>query len=343
MLTATTLKEALMFPTPRTVPSTTAHRATALLHRLWQASPSLMAVGALMLVAAGASLVGLLVDPRIITGAPAWLKPFKFGISTAVYSFTLAWIFGSLSAWPRVCRVVGWTTAIVFVLEVGIIDTQAWRGTTSHFNVSTPLNAMLFLIMGGAILLQTLVSVTVVVALWRQRFTDRTLGWALRLGMTLTILGALTGPLMTRPTAAQRADARAAGRVTVAGAHTVGGVDGGPGMPVTGWSREHGDVRVPHFMGLHALQALALIAVGLRRWRRPEAVRVKVMVTAAASYTSLFLLLLWQALRGQSLLAPDATALAAMLIWAVVTLFVLGWIGAASRRATCNDWDWMAA
>ena len=47
-----------------------------------------------MLVAAGAALVGMLVDPRIITGAPAWLKPFKFAISTAIYSLTLAWIFG---------------------------------------------------------------------------------------------------------------------------------------------------------------------------------------------------------------------------------------------------------
>lgn len=330
-----------MFPTPDTVPSTPAH--PALLRRLWQASPPLMAVSALMVIAAAASLVGLLVDPRIITGAPAWLKPFKFGVSTAVYSVTLAWIFTSLPEWPRVRRIVGWTTAIVFVLEVGIIDTQAWRGTTSHFNVSTPLNAALFLTMGAAILLQTFVSVTVVVALWRQRFTDRTLAWALRLGMTLTILGALVGPMMTRPTAAQRADARATGHVTVAGAHTVGGVDGGPGMPVTGWSREHGDMRLPHFIGLHALQALALVAVGLRRWRRPEAVRVKVMLTAAASYASLFLLLLWQALRGQSLLAPDALGLTAMVIWAVVTLFVLGWIGVASRRVSRNTWNWMAA
>ena len=92
----------------------------------------------------------MLVDPRIITGAPAWLKPFKFAVSTAIYSLTLAWIFGWLPDWPRVRRVVGWTTAIVFVLEVAIIDTQAWRGTTSHFNVSTPLNAVLFVDHGRA-------------------------------------------------------------------------------------------------------------------------------------------------------------------------------------------------
>ena len=306
-------------------------RAAAILYDLWRASPPLTAVGALMLVVAGASLVGMLVDPRVITGAPAWLKPFKFAISTAIYSLTLAWIFGYLSNWPRARRVVGWTTAIVFVLEVAIIDTQAWRGTTSHFNVSTLLDATLFSIMGGAILIQTLVSVAVAVALWRERFNDRALGWALRLGMTLTIVGALVGPLMTRPTAAQLAGARASGHITTTGAHTVGGADGGPGMPATGWSREHGDLRVPHFIGLHAVQALALIALGLRRWRRPEAVRVKALLAAVASYASLFFLLLWQALRGQSVVAPDATALASFAVWAVVTVLALGWIGLGAR------------
>jgi hypothetical protein len=328
-----------MISTQRAVPFPAMTRAAALLDDLWRTSPPLTAVGALMLVAAGASLVGILVDPRIITGAPAWLKPFKFAVSTAVYSLTLAWIFRWLSDWPRVRRVVGWTTAIVFVLEVSIIDAQAWRGTTSHFNVSTPLNMVLFLVMGAAILLQTLVSVAVAIALWRQRFVDRPLGWALRLGMTLTIVGAMTGPLMTRPTTTQLAATRTGERMTTAGAHTVGGPDGGPGVPVTGWSREHGDLRVPHFIGLHAVQILALIAVGLRRWRRAETVRVKALLAAAASYASLFSLLLWQALRGQGIVAPDAMALASLTIWAVVTLLVLGWIGIGSRAALRDGLD----
>jgi hypothetical protein len=326
----------------REVQPTKETRAAALLDRLWRGSPPLTVVGALMLVAAVASLVGMLVDPRIITGATAWLKPFKFAVSTAIYSLTLAWIFGWLTDWPRVRRVIGWTTAIVFVLEVAIIDAQAWRGTTSHFNVGTTLDAILFVVMGGAIMLQTLVSVAVVVALWRQRFTDRSLGWALRFGMTLTIIGAFTGSLMTRPTAAQLADVRAGERMTIAGAHSVGGLDGGPGMPVTGWSREHGDLRVPHFIGLHAVQALVLIAVGLRQWRRPEAVRVRAVLAATASYASLFLLLLWEALRGQSLARPDAAALAAIAIWALVSLLVLTWIAVGSRRSSRDRLDWRA-
>jgi hypothetical protein len=326
--------------TPRTICFTSRTGLVALFDRLWNASPPLAAVGLLMIVVAGVSAIGLLVDSRIIMGAPAWLKPLKFAISIAVYSLTLAYIFGLLPDWPRVSRMVGWTTAIVFVLEVAIIDAQAWRGTTSHFNVSTPLDATLFFIMGGAILLQTLVSIAVAVALWRQRFTDRPLGWALRFGMTLTIVGALIGPLMTRPTAAQLADARGP-RMTVAGAHSVGGVDGGTGLPVTGWSREHGDLRVPHFIGLHAIQALALIAIGMRRWRRPEAVRLRAVLAATASYALLFVLLLWQALRGQSVMALDATGLASIAAWAVLTGLACAWVGLSARSASRDGWDWM--
>ena len=306
---------------------------TRAIAHLWQASPPLTAVGLLMVVVAIPSLVGVFVDPRLITGAPAWLKPLKFALSTTIYSLTLAWVFGFLTDWPRMRRFVGWTTAIVFVLEVAIIDVQAWRGTSSHFNAATTLDRTLFAVMGLAIVIQTLVSVSVAVALYRQRFADRALGWALRLGMIVTIAGAFTGGLMTRPTSEQLADVRATGRLPVVGAHTVGGPDGGPGLPMTGWSREHGDLRVPHFVGLHALQVLALVGVGLRRWKRSDETRVRAVFAMAASYTTLFVLLLWGALRGQSVIAPDELGMIALVLWAALTVVVLGLIGLGSRTA----------
>jgi hypothetical protein len=318
-------------------PRTLAPPKPGLFARLWQASPPLAGVGALMLVVAGLSLIGIAVDPRVITGAPAWLKPFKFAISIAIYCLTLAWVFRSLPGWTRVRRVAGWITAIMFVLEVVIIDLQAWRGTTSHFNVATTRDQVLFAVMGVGIMVQTLAAVAVVVALWRQRFADRAFGLGLRLGMTLTVLGALTGPLMTRPTATQLADAQAGVPMTVLGAHTVGAPDGGPGVPVTGWSRNHGDLRVPHFLGLHAIQVLAFIAIGLQRWRRSQTVRSNTMILAAASYASLFLLLLWQALRGESIMAP--TTMVSIGAWGTVTLLALGWITFSSRHAAPDALD----
>jgi hypothetical protein len=241
--------------------------------------------------------LGLLLDPRVITGAPAWLKPLKFAISTAVYSLTLAWVFGFLTEWPRMRRFVSRTTAFVLLLEVAIIAGQAARGTTSHFNSSTPLDMTLFAVMGLAIVVQTIVSVAVAVALWRQRFADPALGWALRLGMALTIAGAFTGGLMTRPTPAQLAEVRVTHRMPISGAHTVGAPDGGPGLPMTGWSTRHGDVRVPHFIGLHALQVLPLFVLIALRGRSGQA-RTRLAIGASVAYAGLFVLLLMQALRG---------------------------------------------
>ena len=172
--------------------------------------------------------------------------------------------------------------------------------------------------MGLIIVAQTVTSTAVAVALWRQTFTDRALGWALRVGMSIAIVGAFTGGLMTTPTAAQLADARAGKRMMIAGAHTVGAPDGGAGIPGTGWSTEHGDLRVAHFVGLHAMQALPLVAVLARR-RLSTTGRVRLVLTAAASYIALYGILLWQALRGQSVLAPDSLTLTTIGVWAIAT------------------------
>ena len=290
-----------------------------MLDRLWKGSPSLTATGLLMIVALAGAVIGLVVDPRMITGAPAWLKPAKFAASIAIYTFTLAWIFSLIPEWVRTRRIIGRTTAIALTLEMMIIGLQAFRGTTSHFNVATLFDGVLFTIMGVAILVQTLSTVAVAVAVWRQQLADRALGWSLRFGVTITIIGALSGGLMTQPTRDQLEAARSGGRMTVAGAHTVGAVDGGPGLPGTGWSVNHGDLRVPHFIGLHALQVLPIFALVLGRRKITELVKVRLTVTAAASYAALFCILLSQALRGQSVLAPDALTITLLGAWALGT------------------------
>jgi hypothetical protein len=307
-------------------------RAQALLNRLWAADRALTLTGLLMLPPLALFAAGLLLDARIVTGAPVWLKPAKFAASIAIYSFTLAWTFQYLRDWPRVRRTVRITTTAAMLIELVVIALQAGRGTTSHFNVGTPLDAVLFGIMGLTIVFQTLMSIAVAVALWRQTFDDRALGWALRFGISITIVGASIGGLMTRPTSAQMAAVRQEGRMTISGAHTVGAVDGGPGLPGTGWSVEHGDLRVAHFIGLHAFQALPLMALLIRRRGWPAVAQARAIIVAALSYAMLFCLLLWQALRGQSLISPDAVTLTAVATWAILTL-VATLAARASRRS----------
>ncbi len=125
------------------------------LRRLYAADAPLTLTGALMAAALIPALAGLWLDPRLITGAPAWLKPAKFAVSTAIYTLTLAWIFTYLPEWIRTRRIVGRGSAAILIFEVGAIYVQAWRGTTSHFNVATPARCGAVRCDGAGIVIQT--------------------------------------------------------------------------------------------------------------------------------------------------------------------------------------------
>ncbi len=282
----------------------------------WKDSASLTATALLMVAAFLLFVPGISLDGRTITGVPAWLKPAKFAISSAIYVATLAWLFRYLHVWPRFVRAMGATVAGILVLEVGIITAQAARGTTSHFNVSTPVDMILFSVMGTSILVLWLASLGILVALFRQKFADAAWGWSLRLGLLISLVGSGAGGLMLRPTA-QQAEQLRAGRVSAIGAHTVGGVDGGPGLSGVGWSTEHGDLRIPHFVGIHALQVVPFLGWLLTRPRRRRP--VEAVFAVSANYVALVGILAWQALRGQSVLRPDTATFLALGVWLFAT------------------------
>jgi hypothetical protein len=286
--------------------------------RLWTESPVLTVMSLLMFLTFLGSIAGIVLDPRIITGMPAWLKPAKFGISAAIYGLTLAWLYRYIHVWLGLLRAAAWTTSMVLILEIAIIDTQAARGVISHFNNSTTLDRVLFAVMGVSIGVLWLASVGVLAALFKQRFENSAWGWALRLGMLITVLGSAAGGLMVVPKHDQLQAMHEGERVPAIGGHTVGAPDGGPGLPGVGWSTEHGDLRVPHFLGIHGVQIIPLFAWLFARRR------VAAVVIAAASYVALFAILAWQAFRGESIVAPNGLTVAVLLAWMGVTAGAMG-------------------
>src|SRR5881394_2968652 len=138
-------------------------RLASQLARCWAMSPPLTATAVLMLGVLAANAAGLVVDHRIVTGVPAWFKPAKFAISVAVYTITFAWLFRFLADWPRMRRWTGTLIAASLIVEIVIIDLQAWRGTTSHFNVATRLDQMLFATKGISIVVLWIASAVVVI------------------------------------------------------------------------------------------------------------------------------------------------------------------------------------
>ncbi|WP_199180205.1 hypothetical protein [Verrucosispora sp. ts21] len=274
------------------------------------------------------SVVGVVVDGRVLTGVPIWLKPLKFAVSFVLYGVTLAWL---LSLLRRRSRVAEWTATLIValgVVEMAIIVGQVLRGTTSHYNVSSSLNAMLWMLMGVAIMVLSVAHLVLAVVVLRQPIADRAGRYAIGLGLGLALLGMLVATPMVMAGDGSAAEG-------IAGAHSVGVVDGGPGLPLVGWSSTGGDLRIGHFVGLHAMQVLPILAVLLGRFgggRLNGRTRARLLVVAGGAYGGLTLLLTWQALRGQALLRPDALTLGVAAALLVATVAAAGLVVARGRK-----------
>ena len=88
------------------------------------------------------------------------------------------------------------------------------------------------------------------------------------------------------------------------GAHTVGASDGGPGLPLTNWSTEAGDLRAAHLVGLHALQVLpfAGFLVSRREGHRSTAAGVRLVIAFSSFYGLTGAVLFWRAMSGHAVI-----------------------------------------
>ncbi len=296
-------------------------------HKLWHTHAPLTVSALVTALVTLFFIIGIFADPRVITGAPAWLKPTKFGVSITLYSLTLVWILGFIRNRPRLVSILGWTVLGTFALEWLAIITQIVRGTTSHFNIATPFDAALWGLMAASIAVLWGANFVITGVLLFRPFENPVFAWSLRLGLALTIFGMGLGYLMTSPTAQQLAGWRVGEAVTIAGAHTVGLPDGGSGLPVTGWSTQGGDLRIPHFVGMHALQVVPFLGWWVGR-RKRLAVRTRVALVGVGSsfYLGVIIILTQQALRAQPLLRPDMLTLGLLVglaLTAVLATFII--------------------
>lgn len=277
-------------------------------HRgLYRLAASMAGLAAVLVVLA-------LIDGRTVLGQPLWFKPLKFAISFVAYAGALAWMLGQLRE-PAMRR-TGWTIVAASAVEMAIIVGQAGRGAQSHFNADGGTGTMLYSVMGATIVVLYLATFAIALRFLREPGRDRATGLAIKLGLLVGLVGMGVGYLMVGQ-----------------GAHAVGVPDGGPGLPFVGWSTTGGDLRVAHFVGMHGLQVLPLLAAGLlaaagtRSWL-DETRRRQVVVVVAAGYVAFVALLTWQALRAQPVLAPDGLTLAAL---AVIVLATAGALATVVR------------
>ncbi len=187
--------------------------------------------------------------PFEFAGVNAWYKPIKFMLSTILYAWAMAWYTGYFpkvgAVLPKNIRVFNWVIIITLGFEVVYITAQAARGLASHYNDTTPYYSALFTLMALAATIASLATGYIGIKFCTQSFPElsKRYLWALRLGIFIFVIFALEGYVMGENKA-----------------HTVGFSDGKDGLPFLNWSRRVGDLRVAHFIGMHALQILPLLA-----------------------------------------------------------------------------------
>lgn len=224
-------------------------------------------------------------------GVSVWTKPWKFHVSVGLHLLTLAWFAAMLPATPsreRALSRMGLLAVACGVLELAYIGWRASRGEASHFNVGTPVAAVLYGLMGlGAVLLTACAG-------WLGwhigRSADFAHGPVLKRGVAVgLVLGCVLGTLAGAYLSAQSG-------------HWVGGnASDAQGLPVLGWARDGGDLRVAHFFGLHAMHGLPVLA-WLAARQLPVAAARRAVDAAALAWVLLTGLVFAQAVRGQPFL-----------------------------------------
>lgn len=218
-------------------------------------------------------------DHRQLMGINLWIKPMKFALSIAIYSLTWPLLLQYLPFERAKKRFINFS---VFALsfEMVCIATQAARGQLSHYNIAGLYNNLVFGLMGVVIASQTLFALYMGFLFFKVKAAQipAALLWGIRLGIIMAGVFAFEGGIM-------------ASRL----AHTVGASDGGQGLPFFNWSRIAGDLRIAHFMGLHALQIVPLFA--FLTWFK----NAGATIIFAAAYFVLISLLLYNAMLGRPL------------------------------------------
>ncbi len=253
------------------------------LSSLYQANKILM-IGSLVFLIISAVLALLLpFESRQVLGINLWIKPLKFAISIGIFLYTSVYLLQPLDYSTGKLNLLSWTLLGTMLIEIFCIIFQASRGQLSHFNTTDPIGRIMFPLMGTAITVAYLVYALMLVDYFRleTNLTPAML-WAIRIGIVIFLFGAISG-------------------FSMGGAlkHTVGMADGGPGLPFTNWSTVAGDLRVSHFISIHAIQILPLLALVMMQLDLSSSKGLSAVVVFGTLYGLFCVLNLVQAMQGR--------------------------------------------
>jgi hypothetical protein len=130
-------------------------------------------------------------------GPVSWRKPTTFGLSFGLTLITIAWVTSFLRLGRRARTALLSVFAAACVAETAMIAVQAWRHVPSHFDMETPLNTVISMLLavGGGVLIAVLVTLTVR-AYGDNPGVPASTRLALRAGFTTLLIALASGAIM---------------------------------------------------------------------------------------------------------------------------------------------------
>ena len=257
--------------------------------RFWRDAPTFTGLALFIALTAIPLLAAATIDPRQFLNAPIWQKPLQFHLALGTYIITLAFFARYLphGLTPRKWRIYAAIVTFCILAELIWVGGAATYATASHFNTDDVIMGTIYGLMGLFAVILTSPSLVMGVAIWRNKHTGLSPALHLSIALGLILTFALT--------------LIAAGTMSSMPGHLIGTPITHASVPILGWSREVGDLRVGHFFATHALHALPLIGLAASRLLPPSTARTIVWLSAAA-YISLVAFAMVQAFQSQPFL-----------------------------------------
>lgn len=238
-------------------------------------------IGAILILSGVFHIGVFLTQGGSLSGPVSWRKPITFGFSIGLAALSISWLATYL---PKQQRKGWWLLGVLGItgtLEVILIAMQQWRGVASHFNFfNNPFDTTIAIIIPVLIIPVTICIFLITVWAYQALSAPASLGWAIRTGMTLMVIGTIFGMLMIFNARQQF--------VTETG------------RPPNVW-RDAGAMKVPHALSLHGLQILIVPAWLMQFTPWSERKRLTVVQAIGWAYIGLIAVSAFQMLRG---LAP---------------------------------------
>jgi hypothetical protein len=200
-------------------------------------------------------------------GVSPWIKPIKFSLSFSTFASTISVLLMALQIPGWQLKLARRVIAASVALEILSLGAQAWR--SSFPRAGHPLlDSLLAQTTNSMVMVNTAIVCAMLGLFFANRVrtdvVDRPMVAAIRYSLVIFLAGnAIGGYMLAR------------------GSHTVGTADGGPGLPFVNWSVIGGDLRIAHFIALHAIQIVPLFAYILSQMAPIPAVKHRKFAVAA--------------------------------------------------------------